>query len=170
LLSEFDAQVTSSRGEYQVMIAFYSRLPMALLASALLAGSAQAQSGPAKPSPGTAASKAAAAGEAAKNRQKQEFAEAARLLKGPEANPECVWLGRRVVTLLWRDDIDTALRHLQLYDRFGCPDAHIQSTFRCILSQGPVDPKTPDGLNGLVQSCWLIPSPKPAAAAPRGKR
>ncbi|MGC2077688.1 MAG: beta-1-3, beta-1-6-glucan biosynthesis protein, partial [Xanthobacteraceae bacterium] len=50
-----------------------------------------------------------------------EFAEARRLLKGAAGNPECVWLGRRVVGLLWRDDLDTAFRHLDMYDRFGCP-------------------------------------------------
>ena len=27
-------------------------------------------------------------------------------------NPECVWLGRRVISLLWRDDLETAFRHL----------------------------------------------------------
>jgi hypothetical protein len=56
-----------------------------------------------------------------------EFAEAQRLLSGPAGNPECVWLGRRVVSLLWRDDMDTAFRHLDLYDRFGCPGGHIQA-------------------------------------------
>src|ERR1700749_2643134 len=60
-----------------------------------------------------------------------EFAEAARLLGGPAALPECVWLGRRVVSLLWRDDLDTAFRHLDLSDRFGCPSGHIQATFPC---------------------------------------
>ena len=35
------------------------------------------------------------------------------------AIPECVWLGRRVVSLLWRDDLDTAFRHLDLYDRLA---------------------------------------------------
>jgi hypothetical protein len=57
----------------------------------------------------------------------EQFAEAQRLLKGAAGNPECVWLGRRVVNLLWRDDMDTAFRHLDLYDRFGCPGAHIQA-------------------------------------------
>src|SRR5262245_20519918 len=33
-----------------------------------------------------------------------EFAEAARVLGGPAARPECVWVGKRVVSLLWRDD------------------------------------------------------------------
>src|SRR6478609_5346295 len=105
----------------------------------------------------------------AKDAQKKidEFAEAEKLLGGPAANPECLWLGRRVVNLLWRDDLDTAFRHLDLYDRFGCPSGHIQSTFRCIVRQGNIDPKAPETLNGRVHACWLNPGlpPTPAAAA-----
>ena len=117
------------------------------------------------------------AADAAKEGQKSidEIAEAARLLTGPAGNPECVWLGRRVVSLLWRDDLDTAFRHLDLYDRFGCPSSHIQATFRCLVRQGHIDPKAPDSLNGRVHACWLNPglSPDPggrrqAAAATSG--
>ena len=68
-------------------------------------------------------------------------------LSGPAGNPECVWLGRRVVSLLWRDDLDTAFRHLDLYDRFGCPGGHIQATFRCLVRQGNIDPKAPEASN-----------------------
>ena len=109
-------------------------------------------------------------------RQVDEFAEATRLVTGPAGNPECVWLGRRVVGLLWRDDTDTAFRHLDLYDRFGCPGPHIQSAFRCVIRQGNIDPKSPQSLNARVHSCWLNPSataqaavtpaPSPAAGAP----
>ena len=100
-----------------------------------------------------------------------EIAEATRLLTGPAGNPECVWLGRRVVSLLWRDDLDTAFRHLDLYDRFGCPGAHIQATFRCLVRQGNIDPKAQETLNGRVHACWLNPGlpptePTAAAAAP----
>jgi len=109
------------------------------------------------------------AGESAKEGQKSidEIAEAARVLTGPAGNPECVWLGRRVVNLLWRDDLDTAFRHLDLYDRFGCPSSHIQATFRCVVRQGHIDPKAQDSLNGRVHACWLDPglSPTPATAA-----
>ena len=87
-----------------------------------------------------------------------EFAEAERLLAGPAANPECLWLGRRVVSLLWRDDLDTAFRHLDLYDRFGCPAGHIQATFRCVVRQGNIDPKATDTLNSRVHACWINPS------------
>ena len=96
----------------------------------------------------------------AKDVQKKidEFAEAERLLSGPAANPECLWLGRRVVSLLWRDDLDTAFRHLDLYDRFGCPAGHIQATFRCLVRQGNFDPKATDTLNSRVHGCWVNPS------------
>ena len=99
------------------------------------------------------------AADAAKETQKKidEIAEATRVLTGPAGNPECVWLGRRVVSLLWRDDLDTAFRHLDLYDRFGCPSAHIQATFRCLVRQGNIDPKAQETLNGRVHACWLNP-------------
>ena len=94
-----------------------------------------------------------------------EFAEAARVLAGPAGNPECVWLGRRVVNLLWRDDLDTAFRHLDLYDRFQCPGGHIQATFRCVVRQGSIDPKAPESLGARVHQCWINPSLQPAATA-----
>jgi hypothetical protein len=127
-----------------------------------------AQTTEAKP----AEEQAAAPKDSPKDTQKvDEFAEAQRALNGPAGNPECVWLGRRVVSLLWRDDLDTAFRHLDLYDRFGCPSGHIQATFRClVLHANTIDPKAADSLNGRVHACWINPSlqvaPPPAAAAP----
>jgi len=119
-----------------------------------------------------AAQPAPAGQEPAKETQKiDEYAEAQHAISGPAGNPECVWLGRRVVSLLWRDDLDTAFRHLDLYDRFGCPSGHIQAAFRClVLHSNTIDPKIPDSLNGRVLACWINPSlevaPTPAAAVP----
>jgi hypothetical protein len=97
-----------------------------------------------------------------------EIAEVGRLLSGPAANPECVWLGRRVISLLWRDDLDTAFRHLDLYDRFGCPGGQIQATFRCLVRLGDIDPKSSEALNSRIHACWInpsIPTAPPAATA-----
>ncbi len=140
------------------------RMSRALLCAALLTVSvpAFAQSGgDAKPP----AQKTPA--ETAKEGQQKidEIAEAAKVLQGPAGNPECVWLGRRVVSLLWRDDMDTAFRHLDLYDRFGCPSSHIQAAFRCVVRQGNIDPKAQDSLNNRVHACWLNPGLPPVAAA-----
>lgn len=97
--------------------------------------------------------------------RRDDLADVSKQITGPAGNPECVWLGRRVVHLLWRDDLDTAFRHLDLYDRFGCPGGHIQATFRCVVSQGPIDPKATDSLQSRVHSCWVNPAAPPAPAA-----
>lgn len=100
-------------------------------------------------------------------RKADEFNEAAQALSGgPAGNPECVWLGRRVVQLMYRDDLDTAFRHLDLYDRFGCPGGHIQASFRCLTRfVGQIDDKVPNSLNNHVHTCWVNPEAKPQVAA-----
>jgi hypothetical protein len=99
-------------------------------------------------------------------RKTDEFAEAAQVINGPAGNPECVWLGRRVVRLMWRDDLDTAFRHLDLYDRFGCPGGHIQAAFRCLTRfGGQIDPKVAETLDSRVHACWINPAAQPQAAA-----
>ena len=116
-----------------------------------------------------AAAGAANPADAAKDSQRKtdEFVEAAQVLNGPAGNPECVWLGRRVVRLMWLDDLDTAFRHLDLYDRFGCPGGHVQAAFRCLTRFGGlIDPKVPASLNGWVHACWINPNAQPQAAAP----
>lgn len=117
------------------------------------------------PDTAAAGSKAAPAQQPAQ--KVDQYADIQRAVAGPAGNPECVWLGRRAVSLLWRDDIDTAFRHLDLYDRFGCPGGHIQATFRClILHESSIDPKAPDSLNERVEACWVNPAqPAPPPAA-----
>lgn len=131
-------------------------------------GSASAQSGTPAPDQGKAAAQPAAdaAKDAAQNqRRTDEFAEAAQVINGPAGNPECVWLGRRVVRLMWRDDLDTAFRHLDLYDRFGCPGGHIQAAFRCLTRfGGQIDPKVAETLDSRVHACWINPAAQPQQA------
>jgi hypothetical protein len=126
-------------------------------------GDLRAQDQPQKPAANGAANPADAVKDS--QRKTDEFAEAAQAINGPAGNPECVWLGRRVVVLMWRDDLDTAFRHLDLYDRFGCPGGHIQAAFRCLVRFGAIDPKAPDSLSGRVHACWINPNAQPPAAA-----
>jgi hypothetical protein len=153
----------------------FKRSCAAFVAAAIVlsaAPGAVAQTPEQKPQDQGQAAKPAAAppAEAGKDDKKKVdiFAEAARVLGGPPANAECVWFGRRVVGLLWRDDLDTAFRHLGVYDRFGCPANHIQAAFRCVVRQGNIDPKSAESLNARVDACWLNPSieASTAAAAP----
>ena len=132
-------------------------------------GSAFAQSGDAHPQeqPGKPANGAQPADATRDNQRKtDEFVEAAQALNGPAGNPECVWLGRRVVRLMWLDDLDTAFRHLDLYDRFGCPGGHVQAAFRCLTRfGGQIDPKVAETLNSRVHGCWINPAAQPQQAA-----
>jgi hypothetical protein len=128
---------------------------------------------PAKPEAGKAESTKDAAGHS------EELAESARVLMGPAGRGECVWLGERVISLLAKDDLDTAFRHLELYERFGCPGEHLQLSFRCVVRQSPpgnVDPKEPKDqkamadflghVNDRVHACWMNPATPAALANP----
>src|SRR5947209_6589863 len=134
-------------------------------------GAASAQSGTPAPDQSKAAAQPAdAAKDAAQNqRRTDEFVEAAQAISGPAGNPECVWLGRRVVRLMWLDDLDTAFRHLDLYDRFGCPGGHVQATFRCLTRfGGQIDPKVAETLSSRIHVCWINPGAQPQSAAAAG--
>lgn len=145
-------------------------LPVAFCAAmlALTAHSAQAQSG------GDSKTTPKAAIDPAKPKI-DEYAEARRLMVGPAGEPECVWLGRRIVGLLYRDDPDNAQRNLDVYDRFRCPGTHVQEAFRCVVRQGSADTKlSPEAANALtnerINVCWINPATptQPTAASPSG--
>jgi hypothetical protein len=127
-----------------------------------------------KPAPADQQQSAAARDSAAKVTR---FLDAQRKLNGAAGNPECVDLGTKALSRLYGDDIDTAFRHLDLYDRFGCPGAHVQAAYRCLLLHPATPEKKPDDkganvLDGTVDACWTNPSlpvtdpsqPPPAAA------
>jgi hypothetical protein len=106
-------------------------------------------------------------------RRSDEVGEAARVMTGAAGRPECIWLGERAVRLMRDDDLDTAFRHLDLYDRFGCPGEHIQISFRCVLRQGRIDEKDQkdqkaiDAYKQRPHDCWINPTlpPNPASAS-----
>src|SRR3954454_6464685 len=142
-------------------------LAVAGLALLIGSGGVFAQSGTPAPDQ-TGKPPAANSADATKDNQRKtdEFVEATQAINGPAGNPECVWLGRRVVSLMWLDDLDTAFRHLDLYDRFGCPGGHVQATFRCLTRfGGQIDPKVAETLNSRVQGCWINPAVQPQAGA-----
>ena len=155
------------RGVLQLYRTVLRHLAVPGLALLIGIGSAYAQSGDTKAQDQSGKPAAAAPADVAKDNQRRtdEFAEAAQAINGPAGNPECVWFGRRVVRLMWLDDIDTALRHLDLYDRFGCPGGHVQATFRCLTRFGAqIDPKVAETLNSRVHACWINPAAQPQAA------
>jgi hypothetical protein len=95
-----------------------------------------------------------------------EFADLERTPGGPAGSPECAWLGWRVLNRLYSDDLDTAFRYLDLYDRFGCPAGHIQIAFRCVVHPGDMDPKARDVIDKRVKACWKNPNTDPVITPP----
>ena len=92
------------------------------------------------------------------------LADVARTLSGQAGAPECTHLGELAITLMAKNDLDTAFRHMDLYDRFGCPGRHIQDSFRCLLLAGiPNSKDSAASLETKVQNCW---APKATAATP----
>jgi hypothetical protein len=101
----------------------------------------------------------------AQSRAIEEYKEAAAKLPRSAGAAECVWTGRRIASLLWRDDIETAHRYLDLYDRFGCSSEHLKLVFRCVIQQGPIDPKAADRLASRVHDCWIAPDEPTTASS-----
>jgi hypothetical protein len=158
------------RGVLQLQNAVLRHLAVPGLVFLIGIGCAFAQSGDlrAQDQSGKPPASSAPSADATRDNQRKtdEFVEAAQAINGPAGNPECVWLGRRVVRLMWLDDLDTAFRHLDLYDRFGCPGGHVQATFRCLTRfGGQIDPKVAETLNSRVHACWINPAAQPQAAA-----
>jgi hypothetical protein len=151
------------------MALLVARIAAALLGATLIAGLplvALAQS-----QPEADANKAPAETKSDSQRELEEIDQASKQMTGPAASTECIWHGIRVVGSLHRDDLDAAFRQLQIYDRFGCPSAHIELAFRCFIRPtGPRDQKTGDAIFNRPRAlaCWVNPNsylPAPATAA-----
>jgi hypothetical protein len=138
------------------------RSAAALLAAVVLAGVGSPTYAQAPADNKTAEPKADNKSEAA------HLADVARQVQGAAGYPECAHLGENAISLMMRNDLDTAFRHIDLYDRFGCPGAHVQTSFRCALRIGMPVSKDGTSLESLVRSCWVNPaatSVAPATAA-----
>lgn len=158
----------------------FSKLASVLcLSAALIMNLAAASAQTADPKQAEKPRTADPAKDAAK-KPEEAAVEPAKALTGPASNPECVWLGQRMINRLYRDDLDTAFRHLDLYDRFGCPGGHVQAAFRCVLLQSqaeakaaaekpadkpgdkpaekPSPEKIAEKITTRVEACWFNPS------------
>jgi hypothetical protein len=115
----------------------------------------QSQNGEQKPAvPLTTEEKA----KEARAKAAREFAEAAKLPKNAGL-PECLWTGRLAASLLYRNDVDTAKRYMDLFERFSCPADHLKLAIRCVLRLWPR--QGAEMLADRVQACWVNPDTPP---------
>lgn len=71
----------------------------------------------------------------------------------PDLAGECAWTGKRVVSLLSRDDVDTARRFLDFYQVFGCRQSHIGPTLRCVVTDSTETPPD-ESATARIDRCW----------------
>lgn len=72
--------------------------------------------------------------------------------------PECAFTGKRVVSLLSRDDVVAATEFHEFYQAFDCPALHLAAAFGCAVDvpEGVEEP-----VNDRVERCWEQPSSRP---------
>jgi hypothetical protein len=131
-----------------------------LFFASLLPAFSQSQEGEQKPTAPQTTEEKAKEEKAKEARAKaaREFAEAAKLPKNAGL-PECLWTGRLAASLLYRNDVDTTKRYMDLYDRFGCPADHLKLAIRCVVRLWPR--QGAEMLADRVQACWVNPDTPP---------
>jgi nucleoid-associated protein YgaU len=131
-------------------------------AGAAAADTAAAEAAPQKaapPKPAAAKPDASKAAEGKATEGKTAAAPASRqVMPEPKALPpnlsgECAWTGKRIVSLLARDDVDQAKRFLEFYRLFACKEAHIAPTFRCVIASEQADNPSEEFAD-RVDRCW----------------
>lgn len=75
--------------------------------------------------------------------------------RGPAFKEECVWVGKRVVNLLSRDDAMAANDFMPFYGQFGCPGEHLAKAFGCVVAN--TDPSENEALADRIDACWDDP-------------
>lgn len=98
---------------------------VALLVSAAAADAAEKSGAPA---PAKKAPPAAATPGAVASAAPGKAAEVAAMSK------QCIWLGKRVMLLLAREDVVAAGEFSRFYVGFGCPEEHLGHAFGCLIA------------------------------------
>lgn len=75
--------------------------------------------------------------------------------RGPAFKEECVWVGKRIVNLLARDDAMAANDFVPFYGQFGCPGDHLAKAFGCVVTN--TDPSENEALAARIDACWDDP-------------
>lgn len=81
----------------------------------------------------------------------------------PDIAGECAWLGKRIISLLARDDVDQADKFRSFYRDFGCRESHLGPTFRCVIlnsdepaaANAPATANAEDTFTARVDRCWI---------------
>lgn len=85
----------------------------------------------------------------------------------PAQRAECVWLGKRTITVLLRDDLIASKGFLEIYTNLGCPIQHIGRALGC--SVPAAGQSQASEVKAWVDACWTNPEIKPLGTAEESK-
>lgn len=71
----------------------------------------------------------------------------------PQLAGECAWTGKRIVSLLARDDVEQARRFLEFFNLFKCDATHLAPSFRCVIKEEPQS-SADEAFTDRVNRCW----------------
>jgi hypothetical protein len=74
----------------------------------------------------------------------------------PAFTEQCAWIGKRIVSLLVRDDAMAANDFIPFYARFGCPEEHLSRAFGCLVANLMTVENS--ALADQAEECWRNPA------------
>ena len=72
------------------------------------------------------------------------------------SGPGCMWIAKRVMLALLRDDIVAASDWQDMYRNFVCPAVRLADAFSCVVSEGP--PESAADTRERIDACWEDPA------------
>lgn len=72
------------------------------------------------------------------------------------SGPGCMWLAKRVMLALLRDDIVAANDYQDMYKSFVCPAVRLADAFSCVVTEGA--PESAGETRERIDTCWEDPS------------
>lgn len=83
--------------------------------------------------------------------------------KDPGLSDQCAWLGKRIISLLVRDDAMTATDFGPFYQRFNCSEERLSKAFGCVVAN--LETVENSVFADQVEECWREPSIRYTPAA-----
>lgn len=76
--------------------------------------------------------------------------------RGPVAANQCVWVGKRIINLLMRDDAMGANDFMPFFTVFECSQSHLADAFGCVIANRALSDNSAVG--DQIDSCWSDPA------------
>jgi hypothetical protein len=89
-------------------------------------------------------------------RRRPATAEEVKPAVDPALTDQCSWIGKRIISLLVRDDAMAADDFSPFYVKFGCPEPHLSKAFGCLVAN--LLTMENSALADQADECWRDPN------------